>query len=102
MASIEIIVKPFSRGSSAIALEYGHVIDGKFVAKGEFRKQDVFMQVTKVSTSGQFGKSSYEQEYSIEWPGGAKFALAAKHLTGIGTTRVETFYKILFTPIAER
>lgn len=87
--------KPFARGSSAFSLEYGKIVDSKFVSQGKLYKHPDLKKIGSKSVSGSYGKSSYKIEYDLDEKK-IDFAIIGKFYDGIGTTRVDIISKIIF------
>ncbi len=94
---MRILIKPFSRGSSAIRLAYGKVEDGQFVPINDVYKAPNFKEFASRTTSGKYGASSYTEEYELDIEDkNSVFAVQKWH--GITTTSPEKIWEIVYQP----
>ncbi len=94
---MNVTVKPFSRGSSAIRLAFGKVENGQFVPAADVRKDAKFAEYGKREVSGKFGTPSYAEEYELSLEG-KKSAFAVQKWEGISTTRPEKVWEVIYQP----
>jgi len=94
---MDIIVKPFSRSSSAIRLAAGRLEDGKFVPVTDVRKAANFSEIGTREVSGKYGTPSYTEEYHLNLSG-RKSVIAVQKWVGISTTQPEKIWEIIYQP----
>jgi hypothetical protein len=96
---MDITVKPFSRGSSAIRLAYGKLENGKFVPIAELRKAPNFSEIGTREASGKYGTPSYAEEYHLDLEG-RKAIIAVQKWQGLSSTSPEKVWEIIYQPEA--
>lgn len=99
MPAVNVVIKPFSTSNVACALEWGHIVDGEFQRGGSsVRQQRKIMEFGERRVEGVYGKASYTEHYTFNFPENFALAIAAKKRTGVGTSKIEYVYEVLFAP----
>jgi hypothetical protein len=94
---MDITVKPFARGSSAIRLAYGKMENGQFVPAADVRKASNFSEFGSRKVSGKFGTPNYTEEYHLDLEG-KKSIFAVQKWVNIGTTSPEKVWEVIYQP----
>lgn len=94
---MDVTVKPFSRGNSAIRLAYGKLVDGKFVPIADLRKAPNFSEIGTREMSGKFGTPSYTEEYHLNLEG-RKSVVAVQKWEGLSSTAPSKVWEVIYRP----